>query len=645
MLLIGPRGLIDCNPAAVASLRYGGKAEVLARDLAGLSPEFQPDGRRSDERAKELSATAFAEGSLRFGWMLRRADGEPIPSEFTLTAVDADGGPALVALWGDADGREGAGRAVTSDASYREIFDLSNEAIYVHDKDDGRIVDVNKKACEIHGYGLDEFKQLGMSAMMTEPPYSEADAAPFLRNAIAGEPQLFEWLSKDRSGRRFWMEVSLKRAAIGGQDRILSTARDITERKQAEAALRRAHEELQRAHEGLERRVSERTAELAAANSALQRAKEEAERANRAKSEFLSRMSHELRTPMNSILGFSQVLARKQLPADQRKSVEHIERAGRHLLNLINEVLDISRIEAGRMQLSSEPVSVGHVVQEAITLTQPLAAQRGCEVRDEVGPRRDYYVMADRQRLIQVLLNLVSNALKYNSEQSAVRVSCAERGGGVLRLSVSDDGVGISPEKLGRLFNPFERLGAEQTGVEGTGLGLALSKGLYRAFVRDSREIAEGVVVGQAGWGQRLEENRRAFVEAWVARAEFKAKYDPMTNEQYVDALFQNAGVTPTAQEKKALVDGLDSSSATRAEILWQVADSGSFREAERNRAFVLMQYFAYLRRDPNAAPDVDYSGWQYWLAKLDYYDGDFVRAEMVRAFLVSNEFRQRFGQ
>jgi hypothetical protein len=318
--------------------------------------------------------------------------------------------------------------------------------------------------------------------MMTEPPYSEADAAPFLQKAIAGEPQLFEWLSKDRSGRRFWMEVSLKRAAIGGQDRILSTARDITERKQAEAALRRAHEELQRAHEGLERRVSERTAELAAANSALQRAKEEAERANRAKSEFLSRMSHELRTPMNSILGFSQVLARKQLPADQRKSVEHIERAGRHLLNLINEVLDISRIEAGRMQLSSEPVSVGHVVQEAITLTQPLAAQRGCEVRDEVGPRCDYYVMADRQRLIQVLLNLVSNALKYNSGPGAVRVSCAERGGGVLRLSVSDDGVGISPEKLGRLFNPFERLGAEQTGVEGTGLGLALSKGLIEAM-------------------------------------------------------------------------------------------------------------------------------------------------------------------
>ncbi|HEX8558259.1 MAG TPA: PAS domain S-box protein [Pyrinomonadaceae bacterium] len=498
MLIIGDGGFVDCNQAAVETLGFGDKSEVLALDLVALSPEFQPDGRSSAEKAGEVFAAALAAGNYRFDWLHRRADGRPLPVEVSLTAVEAGGGPALVAVWRDLTGHnEAEATPRTSDASYREIFDLSNEAIYLHDQDDGRIIDVNKKACEVHGYEPDEFKRLGIGALMTEPPYSEAEAVPLIQKAVGGEPQVFEWLSRDRRGRRFWMEVSLKRANIGGRERILSTARDITERKQAEEALRRAHEELRRAHEGLERRVRERTSELAAANealqneigerrqaeAALQRAKEEAERANRAKSEFLSRMSHELRTPMNSILGFSQVLARKPLPPDQRKSVDHIQRAGRHLLNLINEVLDISRIEANRLQLSLEPVSVGQVVQEAINLTQPLAAQRDCEVRDDVGPDCDLYVFADRQRLVQVLLNLVSNALKYNSERSSVRLFCeAGRGEGSLRLGVSDDGVGIAPEKLPRLFSPFERLGAEQTGVEGTGLGLALSKGLIETM-------------------------------------------------------------------------------------------------------------------------------------------------------------------
>src|SRR5690606_31499382 len=138
----------------------------------------------------------------------------------------------------------------------------------------------------------------------------------------------------------------------------------------------------------------------------LERARQAAERANRAKSEFLSRMSHELRTPMNSILGFAQLLARRELASDQRRSVDHIMKAGEHLLNLINEILDISRIEANRHQLSLEPVRLSNVGCEGLTLIQPLAAQRSIRIDDcHVDP--SWYVHADRQRLAQVLLNLL----------------------------------------------------------------------------------------------------------------------------------------------------------------------------------------------------------------------------------------------
>jgi PAS domain S-box-containing protein len=229
---------------------------------------------------------------------------------------------------------------------------------------------------------------------------------------------------------------------------IVINSRDVTERKEAEVV--------------------------------LERARQGAEQANRAKSEFLSRMSHELRTPMNSILGFAQLLGRKELAPDQRKSVDHIVKAGQHLLNLINEILDISRIEANRHQLSLEPVRLSNVVCEGLTLIQPLGAQRSIRI-DDCGLDPDLYVRADRQRLSQVLLNLLSNAVKYNRDGGEVSLVC-EATEDRVRLGVKDTGPGIPAGKMDQLFVPFERLGAEHTGVEGTGLGLALSKRLVEAM-------------------------------------------------------------------------------------------------------------------------------------------------------------------
>jgi two-component system sensor histidine kinase/response regulator len=215
---------------------------------------------------------------------------------------------------------------------------------------------------------------------------------------------------------------------------------------------------------------------------ALRDAKNEADRANRAKSEFLSRMSHELRTPLNAILGFGQLLERQNPTDTQRDRIGHIMGAGRHLLDLINEVLDISRIEAGRIELSIEPVCVADALAEAIDLMRPLAAERAIEMSVPATTDKTLYAWADRQRLKQVLLNLLTNAVKYTAASGRISASFGVAPDEKIRIVVSDTGAGIARENLSRLFTPFDRLGAELSAVEGTGLGLALSRRLMEAM-------------------------------------------------------------------------------------------------------------------------------------------------------------------
>ncbi len=232
--------------------------------------------------------------------------------------------------------------------------------------------------------------------------------------------------------------------------------------------------------------------ELKRAEAELRVTKEEAERANLAKSEFLSRMSHELRTPLNAILGFGQLLDARSLPEFEKESVQHILKGGRHLLGLINEVLDISRIEAGRLELSIEPVRVVQVLEEATALIRPLATQRQIQLQIPDCQTDCCFALADVQRLKQVLLNLLSNAIKYNRDGGEVIVECESLGCGAavadgnsqgrVRITVRDTGAGITPDNLPRLFTPFERLGAEHTQIEGSGVGLALSKRLIEAM-------------------------------------------------------------------------------------------------------------------------------------------------------------------
>ena len=264
---------------------------------------------------------------------------------------------------------------------------------------------------------------------------------------------------------------------IEGRTRELEESHSTIVREAQERS--RAQQEVMRLNEQLEQRVDERTLQLALANAELANAIDEARNANQAKSAFLSSMSHELRTPLNAILGFAQILTSDVLPStlEQKKEfANHILKSGRHLLTLINEILDLAKVESGTISLSMEPVTLADALFECRTMIDPIAATRRVRV---LFPDVDgAVVMADRTRLKQVMLNLLSNAVKYNREDGVVVVGCEQLRPDRLRLSVQDTGHGLSQEQLAGLFQPFNRLGQEGGAQEGTGIGLVVTKRL-----------------------------------------------------------------------------------------------------------------------------------------------------------------------
>jgi PAS domain S-box-containing protein len=256
------------------------------------------------------------------------------------------------------------------------------------------------------------------------------------------------------------------------QGRWFSTVQDVTAQKEAEARVLQANEDL-------ERRVRQRTQELELSNRQLALATAQAESASRAKSEFLSNMSHELRTPLNAIIGFGQLLAMPEVmardAAHRQVFVDHIVDAGRHLLALINEILNLAQIEAGKVEVHLEDVALAELLAECSAMIEPLAARRGIALR--FAPGCELLLRADRIRLKQVLLNLLSNAVKYNRDGGAIGVDCIAMAAGA-RIHVRDTGHGLTPDQVGALFQPFNRLGQEAGTTEGSGIGLVVTRRL-----------------------------------------------------------------------------------------------------------------------------------------------------------------------
>ncbi|MFN9375555.1 MAG: ATP-binding protein, partial [Novosphingobium sp.] len=339
--------------------------------------------------------------------------------------------------------REERFRLVIEEVQDYGIFALDTEGV---------VTSWNLGAQRIKGWEAEEILGHHFSRFYPEETRGQLPAQMLDRARRDGTAEDEGWrLRKD--GSPFWANVVITALhdEHGELRGFAKVTRDMTERRRSEEALRFA--------------------------------REEAIAANLAKTEFLSRTSHELRTPMSAILGFGQLLEldEEQFEPRHREALNQIMKAGRHLLSLINDLLDISSIEAGGAELNMEPIDLGELLQEVHSLAAPIVATAGLKFVLE-HPEEPLVAWADRRRVIQVMLNLVSNAAKYNRTGSQVRLACQTRGRDI-RVEVEDDGEGVDSTEVSRLFTPFDRLGQQNRAkVDGTGLGLALSKRLVESM-------------------------------------------------------------------------------------------------------------------------------------------------------------------
>ncbi len=336
-----------------------------------------------------------------------------------------------------------------TEESFRLMVESVTDYAIVMLDPEGRVASWNGGAERIKGYRAEEILGQHFSRFYPYQDIERGMPQHDLAEAIAkGRFEVEGWRTR-KDGSNFWANVVFTaiRDAAGNLRGFAKLTRDLTERRKVEAELTNA--------------------------------KSAAERANLAKSDFLSSMSHELRTPLNAILGFAQLMESDSPPpnASQREGIEQILEAGSCLLVLINDILDLAMIESGRMSWSKEPVSLGDVMLECQALIEPQARKRAISV---AFPKLDIpcFISGDRTRVKQVFVNLLSNAVKYNRPGGAVTVDCSAIAAHRIRVSVRDTGAGLPPDKLAQLFQPFNRLGQEAGEVEGTGIGLVVTKRL-----------------------------------------------------------------------------------------------------------------------------------------------------------------------
>ncbi|MGQ0597975.1 PAS domain-containing hybrid sensor histidine kinase/response regulator [Aquabacterium sp.] len=336
---------------------------------------------------------------------------------------------------------------LSGDEHYRAMFEAAGVGI-ARLTPSGHFVEVNQRFADITGRSRDNL--IGLHYQDISHPDDAAGSQAAMEGILAGRQDRMarekRYVRPDGQIVYAMLNSVMLRDGNGRPVQMVSVIEDISERVRMQEAL-----------------SSARTAE----------------RASKAKTEFLSRMSHELRTPLNAMLGFAQLLRvdpRNPLNEAQRQKVEHIERAGAHLLAMMTDVLDLSRIEAGSLPMSIETLAVSKVMEETLALLSNQAAAAGLKLVHHL-PDAGVYVKADRVRLRQVLSNLLSNAIKYNRAGGQVKVEAMALNEQVL-ITVSDTGLGMTPEQITHLFEPFNRLGAERTAIEGTGIGLVIVKRL-----------------------------------------------------------------------------------------------------------------------------------------------------------------------
>ncbi len=438
----GERRLVAVNRAFAALLGY------RTADLVGI--RLAEVVAASDVAALRRCLVALGRGESQIGprtirWI--RADGGAVAADTRFDGSSTGGptGQAIVFLEGGADAGS-PGDVRDTRKLLQDIIDGVPALVFIKDLQD-RYILANRRTRQLFGGECVGLTDQDIATIEEAQQFRRHDAEAL----AAGEPREFEeWALHNGEQHTYY---SLKFPLLDRQNRpyaLCGVSTDITALKRAETAAREA--------------------------------RDEAERANRAKSEFLSRVSHELRTPLHSILGYCQLLQVEGLGLDIPATAGRMARAGHHLLELINDLLEVSRIEQGQDRIRLEPVHACDPVSEAVDIVRPLAAARDIELAVDLHGGIHEFVSADRRRLHQVLLNLMSNGINYNRPGGEVRVSFRRVAVDRLRFLVSDTGSGIHRQDFERVFMPFERMNGQDQHPEGAGLGLAVSKALIEAM-------------------------------------------------------------------------------------------------------------------------------------------------------------------
>ena len=405
-----------------------------------------------------------------------RKDGSRLPAVVSVTAL-RDSHNAIIGyllIGSDNTARKQADDRLRTASQYaRSLIEASLDPL-VTISPEGKITDVNAGSIKVTGVSRDELIGTDFSDYFTEPDKARKGYQQvFAEGFVTDYPLTIR--HEDGHLTDVLYNASVYKDVQGSVLGVFAAARDVTERKRLDLAL-------------LETNVE------------LQGAKVIAERANQAKSEFLSSMSHELRSPLNAILGFAQLIdsgAPPPTPA-QKDSVDQILHAGWYLLELINEILDLSLIESGKLSMSPEPMALADVLADCQAMIDPQAREGGIQV-EFLSPASPLFVQADRTRVKQLFVNLLSNAIKYNRVGGRVEVRCRAVAGDRIRVSFQDQGEGLSPDKLAQLFQPFNRLGQEDGVKEGTGTGLVVCKHLIK-LMGGAIGVESTVGVGSLFW-------------------------------------------------------------------------------------------------------------------------------------------------
>ncbi len=326
--------------------------------------------------------------------------------------------------------------------------------------DNNSIISIaNPAAADMFGYQTKEL--LGCDVAMLLSPEQQKEHKQLVQNAKIIGPRVFDSTRNLKGFRKdgsfFPLELTVSPIKLDENTYFVGVMRDITNRVEQEQALILAKEE-------------------------AEQAKEKAEQANRAKSEFLSKMSHEFRTPLNAILGFSQLLSMENLSESHADSITMISTSGQHLLNLVNDILDVSQIESGQMTVSLENVNVNQLIQDVIPLIEAQLSHLNLTLSVESFLDESVWVIADHMKLKQVILNLLSNAVKYNRPNGFIGITISQKDQQTISISIQDGGMGLSEQQQASLFEPFNRLGKESSDIEGTGIGLVISRELLRVM-------------------------------------------------------------------------------------------------------------------------------------------------------------------